>query len=352
VWPTLREAEPKNGDEGLNFFRSAPGKDWMILAVTCIVLFVFDLAVIQQFQRSFRVHALTLVFWLCVAVLFNVVVWVRFGHAQAFDWCTGYFLEWILSLDNLFVFHLVFETYKTPPNQTHRAVFLGILGAVIIRMVFFMLVSTLLHYFSWIRIPFGLLLIWSGVQAARGDDDDMELNDMWLVKSLKWLFGSRLKDGYDEVEGRLFVREKGGTLQVTLLAMVVVLLELSDVVFALDSVSAKIAQIPHQYIAFSSTVLAMFGLRAMFFIVKDLVEMFELLQYGLCLILVFIGIELMFARYIKLPSGTVCIMILSVFIIFTAASVARRRMTEGRNPQAETAHEDEGPGSLGPSGES
>jgi len=109
---------------------------------------------------------------------------------------------------------------------------------------------------------------------------------------------------------------------VTLLFLVITSLECTDVLFALDSVSAKVAQIPNQYLAFSSSVLAMYGLRAMFFIVKDLVDMFELLQYGLCLILVFIGIELMLSDYINMSSTTVCVLIASVFAVCVCASVA------------------------------
>merc|ERR1719161_123760 len=116
----------------------------------------------------------------------------------------------------------------------------------------------------------------------------------------------------------------------TLLVMVIACLEFTDTVFALDSVSAKVAQIPDQYLAFSSSVLAMFGLRAMFFIIKDLVEMFDLLKYGLCLILIFIGCELMFARWIKLSSATVCIMIVGVFVVCIIASRARQAVMAAR----------------------
>lgn len=337
VWP--KHAEKANGDEGWMFFTSVPPKEWLILVIVCCVLFLVDMFVIQRFSTDAKSHGVALLFWFLCALGYNAHIWSARGRTDAFNWCTGYFLEWILSMDNLFVFHLIFETYKTPPGQTHRAVFLGIVGAVVIRMVFFMLVSTLLNYFSWIRIPFGLLLIWSGIQAARGEDDDEDVSNTVLVRTLKWIFGTRLKNGYDD-QGRLLVRDKSGRLQVTLLAMVVVLLELSDVIFALDSVSAKIAQIGDQYLAFSSTVIAMYGLRAMFFIVKDLVEMFEYLQYGLCLILVFIGIELIFARYIHLPSGTVFIVIFSVFLISTVASVARKQARSEGKDECEQAHED------------
>merc|ERR1719471_316333 len=139
---------------------------------------------------------------------------------------------------------------------------------------------------------------------------------------MNWLLGSRLHYDYAKHGAHAFMYGADGKLQVTLLFLVIVSLECTDVLFALDSVSAKVAQIPNQYLAFSSSVLAMYGLRAMFFIVRDLVAMFELLQYGICLILVFIGVQLMMADYINLGAATSCMLILSVFVVCVSGSVA------------------------------
>jgi len=253
------------------------------------------------------------------------------GERKALEWCAGYVLEWMLSMDNLFVFHLIFQTYQTPSHQVHKAVFVGVIGAIVMRMLFFMVVSTLLHVFHWIRIPFGFLLIWSGIEAAKGADDDVDVKDTALVRGLKWCLGSYLSEGYDESGCRLFVWDSG-QCQVTLLFIVVACLEFTDIVFALDSVSAKVAQIPDQYIAFSSSVIAMFGLRAMFFVMQDLVEMFDLLQYGLCIILVFIGAELLLSQYVHLAASVVCILILSVFVCCIAGSLAKKHLSRETTP--------------------
>jgi tellurite resistance protein TerC len=232
-------------------------------------------------------------------------------------------------MDNLFVFHLVFAAYQTPADQIHKAAFVGIMGAVVMRMVFFMVVSTLLSLFGWFRYPFGALLIWSGIEAARGDDDeDMDPRETRLVKGLTWMLGSRLQDQYDKA-GRMLVKNKdSGHYQVTLLVVVIACLEFTDTVFALDSVSAKVAQIPDQYLAFSSSVLAMFGLRAMFFIIKDLVDMFDLLKYGLCVILVFIGLNLMLGQFVHLHPSVIFCMIFAVFLICIVASTAKKAIPE------------------------
>merc|ERR1719401_43082 len=116
-----------------------------------------------------------LAFWICVGFAYNGIIGYRRGWNDGVMWCSGYFLEWLLSMDNLFVFHLIFQTYATPRKLLHRALFLGIFGAVVFRLCFFSAMSSLLHVVHWIRFVFGALLIYSGIQAARGDDGDIDL---------------------------------------------------------------------------------------------------------------------------------------------------------------------------------
>jgi len=329
IWPQKRNTKYKNGDEGFAFFTKAPPMDWFILLIACVVLFLFDYFVLQRYTTGgFRTHMVILCIWIFLAAVFNLIVWARMGSMKAVDWSSGYLLEWMLSMDNLFVFHLVFAAFKTPKTQIHKAVFVGIIGAVVMRMFFFMIVSTLLHVLHWVRFPFGVLLVYSGIEAARADDDeDMDLEDTRLVRVLRRILGDRLSETYDKSDvGAMFVYTEKGRLQVSMLLVVTLCLEVSDIMFALDSVSAKVAQIPDQYIAFSSSVIAMYGLRAMFFIVKDLVDMFDLLKYGLCAILVFIGIELMFAHYIKLSSTSVLVIIVAVFAVSICGSFAKKQL--------------------------
>lgn len=329
-----------NGDEGWDFFKSAPLREWLILVVACLILSAVDLLAIRRLPEGFWWHVGILGFWVVIACLYNIGMWLRMGKNIGLDWCTGYLLEWMLSMDNLFVFHLVFETYKTPANQIHKAVFVGIVGAVVMRMVFFMLLSTLLHLFTWVRFVFGLFLVWSGIQAARADDDDEDdVSDTALMRGLNWLLGDRILDRYDDNQA-MFVYGQNGQLQVTALFVVICCLELTDILFAVDSVSAKVAQVPNQFVAFSSSVLAMYGLRAMFFIVHDLIEIFELLKYGLCAVLVFIGIELCMSKWISLPSSTVCTVICAIFgtcILATAGKEIIGRATGTKSPKKGSA---------------
>jgi len=343
-----RQIAVADGDEGLAFFKAAPVGAWIWLMITCILLCLLDFFVMSRLPETFGWHLTAIFIWVGIAAGFNLLILTIEGPEQAFQWTSGYLLEWMLSMDNLFVFHLVFSAYQTPQDQIHKAAFVGILGAVVMRMVFFMVVSTLLSLFGWFRWPFGILLVYSGIEAARGEEEDeaADPRDTRLVRALTWCLGSRLQDTYD-AGARLVVWNSEGRWRVTLLVVVIACLEFTDILFALDSVSAKVAQIPDQFLAFSSSVLAMFGLRAMFFIIKDLVEMFELLQYGLCVILVFIGLELMLGRYFHLQSSTICCMIGAVFLSCIAASKAKQAVSQ-RREERKSVDESPEPAAKGP----
>jgi len=306
--------------------------------MTCGVLTLADVTILSWLPHSVCGHLTIISFWVLAGVLFGLKVLFFMGSEKALQWYSGYTLEWMLSLDNLFIFHLVFRTYGTPPPQMHKALFVGILGAVVMRLLMFMVGYTLLDAFSWVRWPFGALLIWNGVQAMReGDEDrDDDVRQTYLARGVQACLGSRLFQGYDEERGAVFIRSADGRLQVTLLFVVVVVVEFADVVFALDSVSAKVAQISDQYISFSSSVLAMFGLRSMFFVIQDLVEMFDLLNYGLGLILVFIGLELMLSNHVEVNTAHSCLFILSVIVASVVLSVVWSRVrTDNEDPKDE-----------------
>lgn len=310
-------------DVGLSVFEGSHKNEWILLGIVVLLLIIIDFFVLKHLKAGKReTNLMVLSFWICCGFAYNGVVFARQGMEKAILWCSGYFLEWLLSMDNLFVFHLIFTVYATPKKLLHKALFMGIVGAIAFRMVFFMALASMLHLVHWSRFVFGALLIFSGIQAARDEDDEVDICNLYTVRCLKWCLGDRLVEKYDLEEHRMLLVEDG-KVTATLLALVVLCLELTDIVFAVDSVSAKVAEIPDYYIAYSSSVLAMFGLRAMFFILHDLVDVFDTLKYGLCFILVFIGIELLVEDYVRLPTQVVCIIILAVFIVCTAGSTAK-----------------------------
>lgn len=322
-------------------FHSAAPDEWCIFASTIVVLLLLECFVLRRFANGgFFQNMMVLCFWVGVGLAYNGYFFARYGVDEGFDWFTGYLLEWLLSIDNLFVFHLVFKVYKTPQELIPKALFFGIVGAVFFKMLFFLFIGELIrmaHVFQWF---FGALLVYSGIDAAMSADteEDDDVEDTYGVRFFRFCLGDRLRETYDREESRLFLFEDGRMCP-TLLVLVVFCLECTDIVFAVDSVSAKVAQIPNQYIAYSSSVFAMFGLRAMFFIIKDLVDVFELLKYGICVILCFVGCQLMLADWIDLSSTTVCFVILSVFTICLVGSVATKRWASYARGPAQSAKE-------------
>jgi tellurite resistance protein TerC len=313
---------------------------WMDFRASCLRVLETRSAAVKSLRSEetseVRSHVIAVLFWLFSAVIYNAVIDAGHGSEEALQWASGYVLEWLLSFDNLFVYHLIFRIYRTPKPMTHFALFVGIAGAIIFRMIFFSAVSFAVNLGNWLRLGFGCLLIYSGIQVAmESEDDEPDLQNSVVLKMLSSCLGDRLLDHYD-LGGRLFVQH-GGRSCGTLLLPVIVLLEATDVIFAMDSVSAKVAQIPNYYICVSSSVIAMFGLRSLFFLVEDLVEAFEYLKYGLCSILVFIGFELLAADYVQLPASAVLCVIIAVFLVCIVGSWLKEVMKKKPEELSEKA---------------
>jgi len=270
-------------------------------------------------------HLCALAFWVFVGLGFNFAVLTKHGSDAALEWFDGYLLEWLLSMDNLFVFHMIFAANSTPKKLLHKALAIGIVAAALARVFFFVSLGSMLHSMRWVRIPLGVLLIYSGIQAAREEQeenaDDAAQNAP--LRMSKHILGERQLDKYDST-GRLLVVQ-GDKWCATLLLPVVACLCFADIMFAMDSISAKVAQVPDFYLAYTSTVIAMLGLRAMFFIIKDIVDAFELLKYGLALILVFIGLQLVGGPRFEVTPQVSCIMFFAVFVVCIVGSVLRQR---------------------------
>jgi len=320
-----------------SMFDGAAFSMWMITGAVTISLMVFDFVVLQRFtpDAGFTQHVCVLSFWVIIGLCFNVMVYHRRGKHAAMEWTTGYLLEWMLSMDNLFVFHLVFRAFNTPRRVQHKSLFVGILGAALFRMMFFISVSYVLSTISWIHYVFGFFLVYSGIQALISADDEPDVANLWIVRFLQWALGDRLLQRYDLEGCNLFVSE-GGKWCATLLVPVAACLELVDIVFAADSVGAKVSQIPDTFIAYTSSLLAMFGLRSLFFIIEDMVEEFELLKYGLCFILVFIGAELIFSNWVHLPTALVFGVISVVFLVCIVGSMLRATVLKKQLPDRPT----------------
>jgi len=332
-------------EEADKLMKAADSSEWLVLFCTVIVLLCLEIFVLRGIGGTFTRNVAVLAFWLSMGLAYNIYFIARYGWDKGVSWTTGYLLEWMLSMDNLFVFHLIFQVYKTPPVMLNKALFVGVSCAAILKLFFFILIGTLVNLMHWVRFVFGALLIYSGIEAVRDGADEVDPSDSFIVWLVKCSLGDRLWEHYDLENNCVFTRHpENGKRCATLLFMVILCLEVTDVIFAIDSVSAKVGQIPNLYIAYSSSVLAIFSLRSMFFVINDLVTIFENLKYGICVILVFIGIELICSEWIDLPPVTVCVVIVSVFTLSLLSSIPR-----AASKMMEEEHEQ--PGENGQSGD-
>mmetsp|Transcript_96589 Transcript_96589/g.171738 ORF Transcript_96589/g.171738 Transcript_96589/m.171738 type:complete len:396 (-) Transcript_96589:259-1446(-) len=281
--------------------------EWWVLIATAVALLLLDGLVLSRLSHNFKTDLGLTMFWLFTGFVFNMHIFVKFGHQQAVYWMTGYSLEWMLSVDNLCVFSLILTAYRTPQALVHKALFFGILGCMGLRLGFFMAVGNILQHRFGLQLALGLFLLLSGLRGlVCDDDDDEDVANSRLVRGLQTCLGSRLEPSYDLAKKRLFV-VRNNKVCATLLVLVILLLELTDVMFALDSVSAKIAAVPDRYIAYSSTVMAVFGLRAAFFILHSLTAYVEAMKKGVAFVVAYIGVQLIVGKFVLFPPWSTCV---------------------------------------------
>ncbi len=225
--------------------------------------------------------------WISLALLFNVFVFYQFGSFKAREFFTGYLIELSLSVDNLFVFLLIFSYFKVPQNYQHRVLFWGIFTALVLRMTMIFIGAELVERFHWILYFFGAFLVYTGVKML-GEDEDFHPEKSILVS-----FVTRFVRISKHYEKDKFFILKDGKRTGTLLLLVLIVIEAVDVVFAVDSIPAIFGITTDKYIVYTSNVFAILGLRTFFFLLKDLADKFHFLKYGLAFILSFIGVKML-----------------------------------------------------------
>jgi len=306
-----------------------------MVVVMLLVLGLFDLFLNPRVAYNIRNHVVALVFMLFASIAYGVLVWKQRGSEDGVAWFTGYFLEWALSMDNLFVFHVVFRAFSVPNDQSTRALTIGIYGAVCFRLAFIVGLTQLFQLSYAVDIAIGALLIFSGILALGEDEEEEEVHNQATVRFFKWLFGSRLLDRYSE-DGALFLRSETGELQMTVLFLVVCVVSVVDCIFAMDSVGSKTGQIKNIYINVTSCLMAMFSLRSLFFIVRDMADYFEYVKYGICAILCFVGTEMIVSKWCHVPLGYMCLIIAMLFSASVLTSVVKVRSSEAAGKDGES----------------
>lgn len=250
-------------------------------------------------------------FWISLALLFNVGVYHYMGKQKAVEFLAAYLVEKSLSIDNLFVFLLIFQSFKTHPIYHHKILFWGILGALIMRTIFIFTGVALIEKFGWIIYVFGAFLIYTGIKIAFEKDKEVhpEKNPLLI------LFRKFLPVTETYREGHFWVRENGKFL-FTPLFLVLLFIEFTDVVFAVDSVPACLAITLDPFIVYTANVFAILGLRSLYFAIAGVMRLFHYLHYGLAAILVFVGVKMVGAHYFHIPVG-IALGVITVVLVFS-----------------------------------
>jgi tellurite resistance protein TerC len=300
---------------------------WIVFACLVAAMLAVDLFGHRHAHIvGFREAAVWSAVWVGVALVFAVAVGVTLGPTAGTQFTTAWLLEKSLSVDNLFVFALIFGYFKVPREYQHRVLFLGVLGALLLRGVFLAAGVAVVDRFTAVLFAFAAVLVYSGVKLLRDDDESYDPGSSIAVRVLRKVM--RVRDEY--VGTRFFVREAGRLVATPLLA-VVVAIEAADVVFAVDSVPAVLAVSDDAFIVYSSNAFAILGLRALYFLLAGMLDRFHYLGAGLAVILIFIGAKLALAAahelihpaIPELPSAASLAVIVTVLAVAIIASLRR-----------------------------
>ena len=280
-------------------------------------MLVLDLTVFHRKAHTikFKEAVAWSIFWISLAAIFAVIVYFWRGKATSLDFVTGYLIEESLSVDNLFVFLLIFKFFKVPGQFQHKVLFWGIIGALVMRFTFIFAGVALINRFHWIIYVFGAFLVYTGLKLFKQSDSDVQPENNPVLKGFRKI----MPVTKDYVGGKFFVRDKG--LYATPLFLVLLVIETTDVVFAADSIPAILAITRDPFIVYTSNVFAILGLRSLYFALAGMMELFHYLHYGLAVILTFIGIKMLISNFVHLPTWVALGVVAGVLALSVGASL-------------------------------
>ena len=294
---------------------------WLGFNAFVIGLLLLDLLVFNRKAHEIKLREALgwSVFWVALSLCFNYLVYRTMGPQAGLQWLTGYLVEKALSVDNLFVFLLIFSYFKVPSQYQHRILFWGVLGALILRAVFILVGGALLAKFHFLIYLLGAFLVYTGIRMGlSGDGPEIDPENNPVVRFL-----SRHLPITRQMEGGKFFVKKDGLRFATPLFVVLVMVETTDVVFAADSIPAILAITRDTFIVFTSNVFALLGLRAMYFALASMMRLFHYLHYGLSLILVFIGAKILLESFLTIPMPIALGVVGGLLLLSVLASLVR-----------------------------
>lgn len=293
------------------------------------VALLIDLFVLHReaHEVSMREAAVTSAVWVAFGLGFGLIVWAMFGSVSAGEYFAGYLIEKSLSVDNIFVFALIFSFFAVPPAYQHRLLFWGVLGALFFRAIFIAAGAALLENFHWTIYLFGAFLVLTGIKMAvyKGHAADPGKNP--VLKLVR-----RFVPMTDEYEGQRFFTRKSGKRVATPLLAVLIAIETTDVIFAVDSIPAIFAVTNDTFIVFTSNAFAILGLRALYFLLAGMIQRFAYLKLGLAVVLVFVGAKMLMTDLYKIPIWASLGIIAAILTVAISVSWRRSSSEETRLP--------------------
>jgi tellurite resistance protein TerC len=295
---------------------------WIGFNIFILLFLVLDLGVFHKKARQVSVKEALVwtCFWIGMAFVFNVFVYYYFGNDKAFEFFTGYLIEKSLSVDNVFVFIMIFSYFNVPASAQHKVLFWGIIGALVMRVIFILVGVELIHQFHWLIYIFGAFLIFTGFKFITQEEIQINPDKNPVVKLIRKIFRVT-----PEFRGNNFFVTINKKLWATPLFVTVILIEVSDLVFAVDSIPAILAISDDSFIVYTSNVFAILGLRSLYFALAGIEKYFKNLKYGLAVILIFVGTKMCIADFYKIPIEISLSFIVVTLSIATLTSMVQQQ---------------------------
>ncbi len=293
---------------------------WVIFCIIIVVMLALDLGVFNKKSHEIKLkEALSWVaVWVSLAMIFNLIILFQFGKTKALEFLTAYVIEYSLSIDNIFVFIMVFSFFSVRKEYQHKVLFWGILGAVIMRAIFIFAGVALINKFHWIVIVFGGFLVFTGLKMLlQKEEAKVEPEKNGLVRLLK-----KFLPVSDHFHGSSFFVKKEGKTYATPLFVVLLIIESTDLIFAVDSIPAVLAISKDTFIVFTSNIFAILGLRSLYFAISGIMGLFRFLKIGLALVLTFVGLKMLAAFFdFEIPVTISLSVIVSILLLSILASL-------------------------------
>jgi len=303
---------------------------WMAFLGAVFVMLMMDLGIFHRKAHVLSLKEATLwsIFWVVVSVLFNILILFWLGEEKALEFLTGYLLEKSLSADNIFVFAVLFSYFAVPEEYRHRVLFWGVVGAIVFRLTFILAGTALLKKFHWVVYVFGIIVIISGIKLLMRKEEKI-VPERNPVLSL----ARRLLPITPTYHGQRFFVVHDGKVFATPLMLVLLVIESTDIVFAIDSIPAIFAITRDPFIAFTSNVCAILGLRALYFLLEGMIRLFRYLDEGLAVILVFIGVKMLLSEFYEIPVWVALGFVAVVLAIAITLSLVVKEAKAHADPQ-------------------